>query len=320
MKNYTKSLFFLGMSMILVLALFTGCGKNATANTSTTRDISYGGVTYTIPEQPKRIAVLSNSILSMIYALDGTAIARPVSTEPLPEDQEKVPPIGHTGNINMEQLLSLQPDLVLGIATQHKKLADQLTSNHIPHMILSYDGIDDNIPLLTLLGEVLHKERKAEDVISTYKRQIEAVKQSIVNEPPVTVAVLRATGKSITAETKYAVGASLVQELGMNNVTANRINQTNSNAKTVPYSLENLTLDNPQVIFIVTMGEKSDVTAQMEKSMISNPAWKELQAVKNNKVFYLPSNLFLLNPGLQVPQAMAQLVEDAYGIHVDIPK
>lgn len=54
--------------------------------------------------------------------------------------------------------------------------------------------------------------------------------------------------------------------------------------------------------------------------MISNPAWKELQAVKNNKVFYLPSNLFLLNPGLQVPQAMAQLVEDAYGIHVDIPK
>ena len=41
-----------------------------------------------------------------------------------------------------------------------------------------------------------------------------------------------------------------------------------------------------------------------------------LKAVQNNRVIYLPSKLFLLNPGLQTPEAMARLVKEAYGINV----
>lgn len=56
----------------------------------------------------------------------------------------------------------------------------------------------------------------------------------------------------------------------------------------------------------------------MTKEMTSNPAWNQLKAVQTGKVFYLPSNLFLLNPGLQTPNAMAQLVKDAYGLNVTL--
>ena len=55
----------------------------------------------------------------------------------------------------------------------------------------------------------------------------------------------------------------------------------------------------------------------MKQAMTDNPAWANLkEAVQNNRVIYLPSKLFLLNPGLQTPEAMSRLVKEAYGINV----
>ena len=62
------------------------------------------------------------------------------------------------------------------------------------------------------------------------------------------------------------------------------------------------------------MGKKEDITKTMEKEMTGNPAWNNLKAVKNGKVFYLPSDLFLLNPGLRTPEAMNELIKDAYNL------
>ena len=36
--------------------------------------------------------------------------------------------------------------------------------------------------------------------------------------------------------------------------------------KTVPYSLETLTADNPDIIFVVTMGKEEEITKAMKKS------------------------------------------------------
>ncbi len=66
------------------------------------------------------------------------------------------------------------------------------------------------------------------------------VKDAVKNQQPARVAVLRATGKGVTAETDEAVTASMVKELGMTNVVASHLDGTTKD-KTVPYSLETLT-------------------------------------------------------------------------------
>ena len=141
------------------------------------------------------------------------------------------------------------------------------------------------------------------------------VKNAVKNVQPARVAVLRATGNAVTAETTLAVTAAMVQELGMQNVVLQH-GDFDKSAKTIPYSLETLASDDPDIIFVSTMGKKDEITKTMEKEMTGNPAWQNLKAVKNGKVFYLPSNWFLLNPGLQTPEAMAELVKMAYGIDV----
>ena len=310
-----KKLLLGSIALVMIVLALAGCGKSTSSSSATTKELTFNGQTYTVPKDPQKIAVLSNSVLSMLYAVDGKAISRVNTTDSLPPEIEALPALGQTANINMEQLLGLNPDLILGLENQHKKYEAQLQSSKIPTVLINYDGIKDNVPLLTFLGELTNHQDKAKTVIATYENNIAKVKDAVKGQQPARVAVLRATGKGVTAETDAAITASMVKELGMTNVVTSHLDKTTTD-KTVPYSLETLAADDPDIIFVVTMGKEEEITKAMKKAMTDNPAWANLKAVQNNRVVYLPSKLFLLNPGLQTPEAMARLVKEAYGIDV----
>ncbi len=310
-----KKLLLGSIALVMIVLALAGCGKSTSSSSATTKELTFNGQTYTVPKDPQKIAVLSNSVLSMLYAVDGKAISRVNTTDSLPPEIEALPALGQTANINMEQLLGLNPDLVLGLENQHKKYEAQLQSSKIPTVLINYDGIKDNVPLLTFLGELTNHQDKAKTVIATYENNIAKVKDAVKGQQPARVAVLRATGKGVTAETDASITASMVKELGMTNVVTSHLDKTTTD-KTVPYSLETLAADDPDIIFVVTMGKEEEITKAMKKAMTDNPAWANLKAVQNNRVVYLPSKLFLLNPGLQTPEAMARLVKEAYGIDV----
>ena len=303
------------IALVMIVLALAGCGKTTSSSSATTKELTYNGQTYTVPKDPQKIAVLSNSILSMLYAVDGKAISRVSTTDALPPEIEALPVLGQTANINMEQLLGLNPDLVLGLESQHRKYESQLQSSKIPTVLINYDGIKDNVPLIKFLGALTNHEDKATTLANTYESNVNKVKDSVKAQQPARVAVLRATGKGVTAETDAAITASMVKDLGMTNVVTTHLDKTTTD-KTVPYSLETLAADDPDIIFVVTMGKEEEITKAMKKAMTDNPAWANLKAVQNNRVIYLPSKLFLLNPGLQTPEAMARLVKEAYGIDV----
>ena len=60
------------------------------------------------------------------------------------------------------------------------------------------------------------------------------------------------------------------------------------------------------------MGKSKDISKKMDEQMRNNPAWSSLDAVKNDRVYFLPSDLFLLNPGIKTPEAMNKLLDLAY--------
>lgn len=314
MKKFSR-LTIIVMAMTVIMTLLAGCGKTDSTSSNETRTLTYKDQTYTVPAKPERIAVLSNSLLYFLDAVDGKSVSRVETTDELPANLKELPSLGQTANINMEQLLGLKPDLVIGLSNQHGKYEGQLQSNKLPYILIAYDGIKDNVPLLQFLGQLTNHEDKAKEVIAQYNGKIDKVKAAIKDVPPARVAVLRATGKAVTAETTLAVTAAIIEELGMQNVVLQH-GDFDKSAKTIPYSLETLASDDPDIIFIATMGKKDEITKTLEKEMTSNPAWQNLKAVKNGKVFYLPSNWFLLNPGLHTPDAMAELVKMAYGIDV----
>ena len=221
-----KKLLLGSIALVMIVLALAGCGKTTSSSSATTKELTFNGQTYTVPKDPQKIAVLSNSVLSMLYAVDGKAISRANTTDKLAPELEALPALGQTANINMEQLLGLKPDVVLGLVNQHKKYESQLQANNIPTVLFDYDGIKDNVPMLTFLGELTNHQDKAKSVINTYESNITKVKDAVKNQQPARVAVLRATGKGVTAETDEAVTASMVNELGLTNVVASHVEGT----------------------------------------------------------------------------------------------
>lgn len=295
---------------IIALCFAAGCGDSADKKSGGRAAYRFKDKEITLAATPQRVIPLSDSLLSMYYAAGGKAVARPTSKNELPAEAKDLPEIGHVSTINSETLVGLNPDLVIGLQSQNQKLESILQANKIPYILLNYEGIEDNVPLLEFFGKIAGTEVEASKVITDYEQRIQAEKELGKKQTPLRVAVLRATGKDVTAETPRAVTASMVEEIGMKNVILDHVR--NISAKTVPYSLEVLAADNPDIIFIVTMGKMDQITEKLEQEMTGNPAWNQLQAVENGRVYFLPSDLYLLNPGIRTPEAMHHLLELAY--------
>lgn len=308
------SKFLLAAALSAAVIGISGCGGN-TSSSSNGIQYTYKDQSITVAAKPQRVIELSAPLLNMAYAVGGTSIARPNTTSEIPEAAQNLPEIGRVSHINMEQLVGLSPDLVIGEKTQNSKIADQLKSNHIPYILINYDGLNDNIDVLKFLGKIYGTEEKTDKLIADYQSkmdELEKKSQAAASSHPVKVAVLRATGKDVTVETPKSICASMTLLLHMNNVVMEHSNAANTDAKTIPYSLEQLSADNPDIIFIVTMGKPDEINASLNKSMRDNPAWSSLQAVQNNKVYTLDSQDYLMNPGIHTPEAMEHLYKLAY--------
>lgn len=294
---------------LLLCAALTACGADKAAPSGWT--LTYKDQSVTVSSQPRRVAVLTTPLLNMSCAAGGLPIARPTTGSPIPAEAEALPELGQAQHINMETLLSLSPDFVLGEVSQNRKLEPLLTGSGIPCLLVNYDGIDDNVPLMRLLGRLYDTEPQAEAAIASYEEKLRAAEAEGASHAPARIAVLRATGKDVTAETASAICASMAAKLHMRNVVTEG-KSLPASAKTVPYSLEQLAADDPDIIFIVTMGRQQEIAAVLDQTLRGNPAWSGLSAVRTGRVYFLPQELFLLNPGMRTPEAMEQLLRLAY--------
>ena len=84
------------------------------------------------------------------------------------------------------------------------------------------------------------------------------------------------------------------------------------NPDAAPYSLETLVLQDPEAIFITSMGDVAEAKAGMDSLMQDSPAWQTIAAVREGRVYYLPQDLFLLSPGIHYPEAVASMAKCLY--------
>ena len=110
--------------------------------------------------------------------------------------------------------------------------------------------------------------------------------------------------KAKTAENNFV--CVMLKELGTRNI-----------AEKAPIlldglSMEEILLSDPDVIFYTTMGSEDSAVSYME-SLLSDPVWSSLTAVKNGQVHHLPKDLFQYKPNARWNEAYAYLVTLLYG-------
>ncbi len=269
--------------------------------------------TVVVQEKPKRIVVLSPSFLELVYEVGGKAVGRPSSTaelESLPKEGRKLPEVGFVYNINIEKVVALRPDLVIAMSGMHNRLVPILESNQIPVMVLKYKTYDDVFAKITLFGQIAGTQNKAAAMVRMLKTKLNQITEKVPAQT-FKIAILHATAKSVSLELENSIAGNTAKLLRLRNI-ATEGGAISSDADTIPYSLERLVASDPDLIFVVTMGKEAEIARTMSAEVENNPAWSALRAVRNKKVIFLPSELFLLNPGLRIPETVSYMAKLVY--------
>ena len=314
-----KPVRYILLLLCTVLFLVSGCQPKNAATTGQSADTGKGyavvtdgaGRKVTLSQKPQRVVVLSPSLMEMIDAAGGTVVGRPdAKKEQIPEAMRKVESVGHVYNVNIEKVVGLKPDLVIGNVKQHEKFRDILESNHIPVIYLQPKTYDEVKACFAVIGQVYGKKDVVDKKIAEMDRSIDEIRSKLPKTQE-KVVILHATPSTVSVELENSIAGCVAKMLGFTNVASGSKAIDGKPDKT-PYSMEALVEKDPDVLFITSMGEHSKIEARLKKDVQGNPAWNSLRAVKTGKVYVLPENLFLLNPGLKYPEAVRFMAKDIF--------
>ena len=303
-----------GACLCVAALALAGCGGSADKKAVDTGKAylslkDAAGRQVVLAKKPERVVSLSPSYLGMIEAVGGKIVGRASSkVGTIPESMKSVPEIGFVFNINMESLVALRPDLVLAGRNQHEKFVPLLESNKINVIEFDAKTYDEVKQTVQVLGDVYGNPDKAKAENELLDKQISEIKAKLPKEKK-RIVIMHATASSVTVEGSRSIAGCVSDILGFENVAAAALK---GKSDKTPYSMESLVGQNPDLIFITSMGKAEEIENRLRKDFKKNPAWNSLQAVQQGKVYVLPERLFLINPGLRYPEAVAYMAKQVY--------
>ena len=292
--------------------VLTACGAPATQQAtqgSYATITDDNGRTVSFDKKPERIVVTSASFLEPLYAVGGTVVGRPDSKSKIPEAAKSATNIGRVYQIDAEKVLALTPDLVILNRGMNEKLVETLAANNVNTLVLDMKTYDDVKREIGIFAALTGEKAKGEELTSKMDSDIAAVRASIPADKK-RIAIIHSTGQGLSVQLDGSIAGSIANMLGWEN-TAAGMPALDKNPDAAPYSMETLVAQNPDIIFVTSMGEESEIRASMEAMFAESPAWQSVNAIRDGRVYYLPQEMFLFSPGIEYPAAvkyMARLV------------
>lgn len=302
--------------LMLCLSLFiAGCGGTkevATSETTYAAITDDTGATVELKEKPERIVVTSASFLEPLEAVGGAdlVVGRPDSKTKMPDYAKNLMSVGKVYQIDTEKVLACSPDLVIVNKGMNEKLVDTLKANGINTIVLDMKSYEDVKREVGVLAKITGETAKGEQLIADMDNKIAAVKAKIPQDK-LRVSIIHSTNQGLTVQLDKSIAGSIAAMLGWENV-ASDLSPLEKNPDAAPYSLETLVQQNPEILFVTSMGQIDAIKTSMAETMQNNPAWQTVGAVKTGKVFYLPQDLFLLSPGIHYPDAVETMARCVY--------
>ena len=290
MKLKAVSLLF--AVIILCLPLVSSC-QSPIANGGELTLTDSEGKTVQIP-QNARVASAYGSFSECWLLSGGTLVGATddaVSERGL-ELSSDVAIIGSVKSVDLERLISLAPDLVILSAdlTAHRELALQLSDRGIATALFRVDTFDDYALMMKQFcavngGDDLYKKH-----VTDIKDAIYRVKDSLPRrEQETDFLVMRAYSNGIKVKTDN-IAEDIARDLGLLSVV-----------DAFPSMLTDLSVEaiisaDPDVILVLTMGDEKSAEQYLRGFFEDNPALAALSAVKNERLYILPKELFHYKP------------------------
>jgi iron complex transport system substrate-binding protein len=313
MRSHIISSRILSVFLLSLFFLLASCGQAPTSTASSATPTAtpapaldaYGTPISFPATAPQRIISLVPTISDMLAALhlDKRVVAVDSYTV-YPADLASLPKISTFGKYNVEQIVSLKPDLVLSYGEDTKQYDAQLTQLGLHVVDLPSTDLSGILQEMLIIGRLTFTQNTAERVVNQLQQQINTIKSKVAGTTAPTV-LLELDYSNPAAPYVYG-GGSYADDLLKD---ANGINVFESNTSGGGFpqvTNEAIISANPQVI-IITEEISYGVTAA---SVYKRANWGSIAAVQERRVYQIGPSL-IGHPGprmVQWLQCLAQVL------------
>ena len=325
-------LLVMGISTILMIGMLSGCSAKSTgvagANDSEvvasedsvekefrleyTEIMKQQGFTEDVEleSKPERVVCVSTSTTPLLFEVGASLVGIPTSTvfeTPSDYTGEKLQSL-MSDDFNIETVVALNPDLVIIPSSSKEQYGDALESSNIPvyytnsgHSATYESVVQEAEVIINAFGKDSENSKKVLQSFDDLDKKMEESKKALEGK---TVMII-ATTEYI--QSKSGTAGSMADMIGLTNV------YENEQAGMVPLDQETTLGYNPDVILAIgsSMSEE-DNKAVFEAAFAKNSEyWGSFEAIKNNKVIYLPSS-YMPSTGIGVVKQISDLIDFVY--------
>lgn len=309
---------------LLVLILLTAIVAVSCSNSKISSDessVSEEKIYYTfedslgneivLKEKPEKVVALSGSYAET-WILAGGHIAGTTDdsiSERNIKLSESTKIVGTIKEPNLEEILSLSPDFIIlsSDIENHLTLKETLTKANIPHAYFKVEQFEDYLKMLDICTDITGSKDLYEKNGLEVQNEIATVKSKIISPTSnPSVLFIRAFSGGSKAKDDDNFTCRILDELGTINIASKHQSLLEE------LSMEEIIEEDPDYIFVTTMGNTEKAIEAMKNGIEKNPAWSNLSAVKNGRYIVLPKELFHYKPNARWGESYEYMAKIIY--------
>jgi iron complex transport system substrate-binding protein len=264
-----------------------------------------------VPASPQRVVVLDTGELDNALALGANIVGAPVNDAVeyqgyLADQIEGITDIGAIDEPNLETILALRPDLILGSQQRYEEIYPEL--EQIAPTVFSASlrvPWQDNF---RLHAEALGKTAEAEKLLVDYDARVAEV-QMVLGErlDDTTISIIRFRPGQVRLYLKSSYIGYILQDVGVQ-----RPPSQDEDAFSAEITLEQIAEVDADYIFITGYAQDD---SELE-TFLESPLWQTLGAVQNNRAIDVNDDAWIAGLGVQSANAVLDDLISIFEEHI----
>jgi heme transport system substrate-binding protein len=260
------------------------------------------------PKTDMRVATLVPSVEQALSDLEGVSIVAGVRSSFRAPERTDVIDLGSPHHPNVERLADSHADLVVGDVLISGPLRSELGRFGAEVILLDTTTVEGT---LGGLGDLGRRVGAGEEVAARVQTAREGIAAQSLDQPVPVLALFGTPGSFQVMTGKTWIG-SLLEEMGFENLGAG-LTGHESVPGFVEVSHEHLAGLRPQLVLFVAHGDPRRLQHELEQQLSGTGPLGALGRNASLGVHLLSPELFVANPGLELPRAARELAELARG-------
>ncbi len=305
-KNINKSLqsFFLAILLIVWIVACQGKSNLNNESPSDCRIIQHAMGETCVPLNPQRVIALSlvdNVIALGIKPIGATFIETGIDSL-LPQTTQ-IANIGTRTQPNLESILRLKPDLILGL--DWNEVSYTQLSQIAPTVLVESGDTLDWKRWFKVYAEALGKTQEADKIMAAYQQRIADLQKQLGNRLSTTqVSVVSFWADTARIYLKQSFSGQIINDVGLSRPDAQNKQTVNENL-----SLELIPQMDGDVMFLMADSSASKLT-----EFTNHPLWSQLKVVQQRRVYEVDGEAWISQ---WTTVAANRVLDDLYNYLID---